>query len=842
MENINLTPGTSEPSSISNGTLSDLWDRIVGEREISSTQLLNRELDTEQGGTAAVAELVENTVADPEPRDELDFRDLAALERELLRPLSAEATTSVPETVLSPELFEPEELPLNLDFPETRTIFPEALTQKVSGDLLAIAGDDTTPEWEAPILLTDDFVSVHAIAAAETEALVTDLQALGLHDISAHGRVVSGQLPRESVPQLATLASLQYARPVYQLITNVGSADNQGDIALNTDDARSNFGLDGDGFTIGFLSNSYNILTNSSDPNAIVESDDIASGDLPGLGNPLGNLTPVNVLRDLESTDPGFNNVLNSTAVDEGRAIAQLIHDIAPSAELAFRTAFLGAADFATGIGELVTAGADVIVDDVGSLAEPFFQDGVVAQAADAAAAAGVPYFSSAGNANRDSYESTFRPEGTITINSDLYFLHDFDPAAATTDFFQQLTLAPGEAIQLSFQWDEPFASAGGVGAGSDLDIFLLNEANDTILAGFARNNVGNDAFEILTFQNTTSAQANFNLIVGQNTASGGTIPNLIKYIDFVGDAADSLEFATNSSTSFGHPNAADTAGVGAAFFGFTPEFGTNPPVVESFSSTGGTPILFDTAGNRLATPEIRQQPRFTGPDGVNTTFFGNDIGFDADMLPNFFGTSASAPNVAAAAALLLEFAGGPGSLSPAEVYEIFENTAIDMDDPGTPGFDMGADFTTGFGFVNLEAAIDSITVSGTADRDTLMGTAGVDVITGRQGSDVITGNGGNDQFVYTNIRDAGDTITDFASGGDQIVLTELFDSLGISTTFADAIANGFLSFGTPASDPNDTVVLIDPDGSAGLGRAAALVRIEGVAAAALNQAANFII
>ena len=59
-----------------------------------------------------------------------------------------------------------------------------------------------------------------------------------------------------------------------------------------------------------------------------------------------------------------------------------------------------------------------MLVDDVSYLDEPFFQDGPIANAANAASAAGVPYFSAAGNANVivggnnvSSYEApAFRP------------------------------------------------------------------------------------------------------------------------------------------------------------------------------------------------------------------------------------------------------------------------------------------------------------------------------------------------------------------------------------------------------------------------------------------------
>ncbi|PSO47728.1 MAG: subtilase, partial [Cyanobacteria bacterium SW_9_44_58] len=397
----------------------------------------------------------------------------------------------------------------------------------------------------------------------------------------------------------------------------------------------------------------------------------------------------------------------------------ELMYDVTPSADFAFHTAFEGPADFASGITDLVNAGADVIVDDVFYKSQPFFQDSVIAQAADQAADAGVPYFSSAGNANRQSHETDFRDSGqTFDLfggdDKDDSLAHDFDPGSGT-DILQEFSLANNESIGLSFQWDQPHAQAGGTGSANDMDIFVVND-NGQIVTGSADTNVNGDPVEFLNFTNTTGSAANFNLLITQYLPAGGPTPGKIKYIDFSGGTSDA-EFFTNSSTSFGHPNAAGAAGVGAAFYGDTPECGTNPPQVEDFSSAGGTEILFDTDGNRLNSPEVRDQPRFTAPDGTNTTFFGSDIAQDSDSSPNFFGTSAAAPHAAAVAALMQEAAGGPNSLTPEEIYTALENTAIDMGD-------SGFDFNTGNGLIQAPEAIEAVADQGNESPTAVNNTA----------------------------------------------------------------------------------------------------------------------
>jgi len=476
------------------------------------------------------------------------------------------------------------------------------------------------------------------------------------------------------------------------MTTHVGSVDSQGDVAMRSDGAHTTFGVDGTGVTVGTLSDSFNCLGGAAG--------DVASGDLPA---------GIVVLQDI--TDPD--------CTDEGRAMMQLISDVAPGADQAFHTAFGGAANFALGIQELAgcppgsEAGctpasgvaADVIVDDIRDYAQPFFQDGIIAQAVDTVKRAGVAYFSAAGNDHHASYESGFSPSSSV-VGFSGGPLHDFDSGPGD-DPFQNITIPVGSRTRISFQWDSPFFSVSGApGSPNDVDIFLMGDgAGMSIrLAGSFSPNIGRDAVEVLIFINDGSIDVDgvpgpdttFNLIFEHVS---GPLPGFMKYVRFgEGPGVTVNEYDTASSTIFGHPNAAGAEAVGAAFYDNTPEFGTDPPLLEPFSSAGPTPILFETDGTLKPTPEVRDKPEIVAPDGTNTTFFSPGVDPESDGFPNFFGTSAAAPHAAGVAALLK--ARGP-SLTPDEIYSALETTAIDMNG-------SGFDFDTGFGLIQADAALDT--------------------------------------------------------------------------------------------------------------------------------------
>jgi hypothetical protein len=97
-------------------------------------------------------------------------------------------------------------------------------------------------------------------------------------------------------------------------------------------------------------------------------------------------------------------------AGDEGTALLEIVHDVAPGAKLLF-SGPASSLDMVDAVECLVDAGANVIVDDLGFFGEPYFEDGPVAEAVDAAVAAGVSYHSSAGNEAEEHLEEDFLPQ-----------------------------------------------------------------------------------------------------------------------------------------------------------------------------------------------------------------------------------------------------------------------------------------------------------------------------------------------------------------------------------------------------------------------------------------------
>jgi VCBS repeat-containing protein len=607
------------------------------------------------------------------------------------------------------------------------------------------------------------YVLIDATArGGDATALLASLNALGMVNGSVYGAMASGWMPVSALSDMVGLSTLAFARE-NAILASAGTVTAQADHAQGNDLTRSTYNVDGTGLKIGVLSDSFNTPGhNGFDGAADTMAVDIARGDLP---------TDTTVLQD------------QTSGTDEGRAMAQLIHDLAPGASIAFATAYNGQAGFANNIIALANAGAKVIVDDVRYYYEPAYQNGVIAQAVNTVVSQGVTYFSSAGNSGFEGYESTW---------------HNGAIGSASFDNDQMLSFAPGQDFLaftatgrsdiFNLQWDQPAASAGGAGSASDVDFWVTNAAG-TILASSLANNLGGDPVEGISFKGV--AGQTYYLRVG---LYAGPTPGEIKITSFSAPLATTA-YNFNDGTTYGHNSAQGAIAVGAADYRSTPNFGVSPPQLEYFSSGGPVTLLFDDAGNRLATGITSGAVAFVAVDGSDTSFFGSDA--DGNGKPNFFGTSAAAPDAAAAALLMLQANSG---LTPDDIRALLVDTALDMDNPDTAGFDVGADAGSGAGLIRTDLAVQAVrtgvitnttlsTVYGTHFADditagsganTILAGAGDDRLKGAGGNDTLDGGAGTDTAVFTGAR-ANYTVTAVA-GGFTVTDTRLGSPDGTDT------------------------------------------------------------
>jgi uncharacterized protein len=140
---------------------------------------------------------------------------------------------------------------------------------------------------------------------------------------------------------------------------------------------------------------------------------------------------------------------------------------------------------------------------------------------------------------------------------------------------------------------------------------------------------------------------------------------------------------------------------------------------------------------------------------------------------------------------------------------------------------------------LNLQATFKPL--NGTVRRDTLVGTAGRDRLLGGLGADTLTGGLGGDEFIYTSLRDVGDTITDFEVGADKLVFTTLLDSLvtgGYNGT--NAIADGYVQVISNGSTSQYSVQ-VDGDGPLGGAIFRPYLTVNVMGTGNLNSPSNFL-
>lgn len=416
---------------------------------------------------------------------------------------------------------------------------------------------------------------------------------------------VQGWINLSQIEKLADLDQVErvtvpsYGQPA------AGSVTTQGDRILQADQLRA-LGASGQGVKVGIISDGANNWRTAA-----------ATGDLPQNVTTFGSCAT-------RAADP--QNCRSRLTCNEGTAMAEIVHDIAPDAELAV-AAVSTSLEFIQQINRLANVfNADIIVDDLGFFGEPYFEDGDLARAV-SALPADILYFSSAGNSGNTHYEQQYATFSTSR--------HNFGVQNGANDDAIGFQIRPNRGAFVLLQWSDRYESPN-----SNYDLFVFDDSSQ-ISSSAGPNQTAIEGSCI--FNGSSSDIVRFAVV---DKISGS---NRRLEMFFLG--ASAIEYPIAAGSVFGHAGTRRAIAVGAINAGSSS--------AAFYSSHGPALVEFPSR-------DVRPKPDIAATDGVSVTGAG---GFPSP----FFGTSAAAPHAAAVAAQLLS--AGP-DVTPNQVRSVLLGTA----------------------------------------------------------------------------------------------------------------------------------------------------------------------
>jgi hypothetical protein len=593
---------------------------------------------------------------------------------------------------------------------------------KAFGDVQDTTGDqEPSRDTDGPLYSGRDLSAPTGIAN----------DAFGFGSASERGPGPAGDLAASTGAASGAGVALQFATasgPVTPTVVGGGGSSGPFDnisFALNGDAARQQFGVNGAGITIGIISTGFSST-------AVNGGGDFSKAVADGLVDP----NAVDVHDD------------NSFTSDEGLAMAEIVHEIAPAAHIVFYSGLptsggSGLNAMATAVNVLSTPkgqtvanglpgagqqgqGCNIVCDDIFNLSEPFYQPGdLLDQAIDKAVTSGVAYFTLAANAGPTSFYAT-QGAGTVSFNQSItfnnvtYTTYNFGSANNPSAF--ELVSIPNtgttqnpSVANIGLDWEQPWQSISGGNAPQYILQYLLFNDNNGQLGSLAFWGAGDGSNDAVQFGGVTAG--NYFLAIAVTSTYGSHIGN-----GSVGNPGNAVNIPSNenqfkiifdnnnasvvtvksasgqadpnagigSGTVWGHSEDPNAITVGAVDYLNTPAFnGTlnNEP----FSSAGPGKYFFAQNGTLLTSPQSLGKVNISAPDGGATDV--NDTSAGGENFSPFIGTSAASPAAAAVAALMLQ---ENPNLTPAKIATILEQTAISF---GTP-------VVAGAGLIDAAAAV----------------------------------------------------------------------------------------------------------------------------------------
>jgi len=522
-------------------------------------------------------------------------------------------------------------------------------------------------------------VQVYTHVEEVTPALEEALAAAGLQvELSrADMRLVQGWVDYRALDAIAAVPGvLSLSLPTYGM-PNTGAYATAGDSILNAESLRAGCDVTGNGVKVGVISNG-----------VVNRQDSMYTGDLP--------------------------ETIMYSAVgsgDEGTAMLEIVHDLAPDADLYFAPAATNA-EMVAAIEWLKGQGVHVIVDDMTFYiadsingAEPYFTDGPsgsVALTAKDAVDDGIVYVTCAGNWQRQfdwyaySDQKSHWQGQFADTDSDGY--HEFYQGDETNALY----VLNNQTLRVNLQWSDPWP-----GSGNNYDLFLYDNSLQKITSSELLQTGTQYPWEKLSWTNTTGSTQYVHLVIKKSSGASREL-ELFAYAT----CGSALEYTTGDSL------ASQQAIEEVITVGAINSDDSGHDTVAAYSSQGPSTIYTNFS---TQTSTQRDSLDVCGIDKVETS-----IGHTEHFPLLFGGTSAAAPHIAGIAALLLEI---DPTLTPAEIEDLITGNAVDI---GAGGYDAVSGYGRADALATVTAAATAVDLKAASDT----GTSSTDDLTNLDNSD----------------------------------------------------------------------------------------------------------
>jgi subtilisin family serine protease len=513
----------------------------------------------------------------------------------------------------TPELTPPASLgELATEFPELATILQDSTLDSVYKDFLLVY-EQQGPEAALEMAQARGLLNANnelrltlELDTNDSSLLISELEASGIKVTAASENLVDIAIPVELLEQalnsgdpaflfqnITSLGQIMRVRLPRTGLQDAGSTQGEG-VEIIGAPIWQQAGFSGSGIKIGVLDmgfNKYRSLLGDELPQQVTARSFIAGVEI------------------------------DDSSTEHGTAVAEIIHDIAPEAELVF-AAYETDAEMGQAVEWLISQQVQIISHSAGSLYGPMDGSGYEAGLVDDAFARGILWVNSSGNSGDTHYRAVFS-------DTDGDGFHEFRSGD------ERLDLIADERVTLVLNWD-----AWDIGD-QDYDLYVFDDQGVKIASSENfQGGRGDEAAEYITYAFPDSGPYYVAFY-----ASNITRPAVFDFYVYNAE----IEYYNQGDSITTPADAAGALTVGATYW--------RDDELEVYSSRGPT-------------RDGRLKPEISAPTGVSSAAYGE----------YFYGTSSSAPHVAGAAALVWQ---AQPQFTAAQVRDFLLSRAIDLGEAG---------------------------------------------------------------------------------------------------------------------------------------------------------------